>query len=343
MRPLPDWDQLTFAFSETDEVYCASGEAGQDPLWDAGRFLPFGDIPISPAAGVFGYGIGVFEGLKAHRAPDGRVLLFRDRDNARRMQHSADRLVMPPFPEDQFCEAVAALVRRNIRFLPPHGKGSFYIRPMQLGCGPQLGIRPATSFRVVMFGCPVGGYFAPGSDDAPRGLRLRVLEQGRCAAGGTGAAKAVGNYAGGLLLAQRWKQQGFDDVLYLDAQHRRYLTETSGSNVFARLRSGVLVTPPLDDQILPGITRDSVIRLARELFGLTVEERPLAIEETLADAEELFCSGTAYTVRNVEELSWRDQSRRFESTEVQHRLLEELAGIQRGQREDRFSWTRAIG
>ena len=126
----------------------------------------------------------------------------------------------------------------------------------------------------VVFGSPVGEYFA-----APEGVRLKVLEQGRVAPGGTGSAKVIGNYAGGIALAEPWTKRGFKDVLYLDARHVRYLTETSGSNVFVKLRSGALVTPPLDDQILAGVTRDSVIRICREILDQRVEERALPIEE----------------------------------------------------------------
>jgi branched-chain amino acid aminotransferase len=188
----------------------------------------------------------------------------------------------------------------------------------------------------------VGGYFGAGRDDSPTGLRLRVLDQGRCAAGGTGAAKAAGNYAGGLAIARHWKAQGYDDVLFLDARHERFMTETSGANVFVKFPGGSLVTPPLDDQILAGITRDSVLRLARERFNLSVEERPLPIQEVLDSAEEVFCTGTAYTVQSVRELVHRDRVQRYESRRLQGELLAELLGIQRGDREDPFNWVHEL-
>lgn len=338
-RPLPDWDKLTFSFSETDVVYRALGEVGREPVWQAGEYLPFGPLELPPAAAFFSYGMGIFEGLKAHMSPAGTVLLFRCEDNARRFRHSAERLAMAAFPVERFTEAVEEVVRRNLRFVPPQGKGSFYLRPMQHGIGPQLGIRPASQFWVLVFGCPVGGYFARGPNGtATKRLRLRIVEQGRSAPGGTGSAKALGNYAGGLIIMQRWKQHGFDDVLYLDAHHMRFLTETSGANVFVKLKSGGLVTPPLDDQILAGITRDSAIVLARRKLGLAVEERPISVEEVLDDGEEVFCTGTAYTVRSVEELGYRERSYRFESFEVQQVILDELLGIQRGERPDPYGW-----
>ena len=144
--------------------------------------------------------------------------------------------------------------------------------------------------------------------------------------------------AGGIALAWPWQQEGYDDVMYLDARDVKHVTETSGSNVFVRLKSGKIVTPPLDDQILAGITRDSVIRLAREVLDLEVEERPVPIEEVLDDGLEVFCCGTAWTVLNVRQLDYRDRSHKFATTEVQQALLGKLLGIQRGDEEDRFGW-----
>jgi branched-chain amino acid aminotransferase len=345
-KPLPDWNRLTFSFTETDVMYLSRGETGRDPVWDDGEFLPFGAIALSPAAAFLSYGIGVFEGLKAQRAGDGRVLLFRHRDNALRFQRSAERLLMAQFPADRFVEAVEGVVARNLRFVPPADKGSFYIRPMEHAIEPRLGLGPCAKFWVTIYGCPVGGYFASkeASKDAkgPEGVRLQVLEQGRCAAGGTGSAKVMGNYAGGITIASRWKARGFDDVLYLDARHLRFLTETSGSNVFVRLKDGSIVTPPLDDQILPGVTRDSAIRVAREILRLRVDERLIPIDEVLDQGEEIFCTGTAWTVQSVRELVHRDRSHAFSATEARRALLAEIRGIQTGERKDPFGWVSAV-
>jgi len=330
-----DWDALDFSLRETDVIYRAAGERDREPVWDPGEFLPYGPVTLSPASAFFSYGVGVFEGLKAHRAEDGRILLFRHRDNARRFQRSAERLSMPSFPAQRFTAAVEALVARNARYVPPHGKGAFYVRPLQLAVEPKLGLVPSNSFWVLIFGSPVGNYFGA---DKPSGVRLRVLEQGRVAPGGTGSAKAMGNYAGGIAIAHQWRQKGFNDVLYLDARHGDHLTETSGSNVFVRLKDGTLVTPPLDDQILAGITRDSAIRVARELLDIEVEERPITIGEALEAGAEMFATGTAWTVQSIRELVHRDRTHRFESSELQQSVLGLLQGIQSGRREDPFGW-----
>src|SRR5262249_8353182 len=162
--------------------------------------------------------------------------------------------------------------------------------PTEHAVEPKLGLGPCTQFAVTIFGSPVGDYFQKrdSTQVPPEGVRLQVLEQGRVAPGGARAANSTGNYDGGTYVAHPRKTKRFDDVLYLDARHLKHLTETSGSNVFVKLKSGALLTPPLDDQILPGVTRDSVIRVAREVLGLKVEEAPIAIDDVLSQGEEVF-------------------------------------------------------
>ena len=231
------------------------------------------------------------------------------------------------------------VVRENLRFVPPADKGSFYVRPIEHAIEPKLGLGPCTKFSLILFGSPVGDYFSGG---APTGVRLKVLEQGRSAPGGTGYSKAMGNYAGGIYIASEWKSKGYDDVLYLDAHHLQFVTETSGSNVFLKRRDGKIVTPELNDQILPGVTRDSTIHVAREILGVEVEERPLSIEELIADGEELFCTGTAWTIQNVREIVYRDQVISFPENRTCKALLEILRGIQTGMRDDPFGWIREV-
>lgn len=338
MNPLPDWDHLTFSLTETDSIYVSRGDTRRDPVWDEGEYRPFGDVEITPASPALAYGLGIFEGLKAQRTADGRILLFRVDRNAQRFRNSAERLALAPFPAERFIEACTEVVRRNARFVPPADKGSFYLRPVEWAAAPRLGLGPVEGFAVAIYGSPVGGYFAAGA--AP-GLRLLVKEQGRVAPGGTGWAKAAGNYAGGILIADQAKKKGYQDVLYLDARHVRFVTETSGSNVFLVRRDGVLVTPPLDDQILPGVTRDSTLHVARHL-GIPVEERPVSIEEVVADGVGLFCTGTAWTLARVHEITWRDRPYAFPDDSVRARLFEIVRGIQTGVREDPWGWTREV-
>lgn len=337
MPGLPDWNKIGFTLTEPDFMYVSRGDDENGLKWTPGEHVPFGDVAVSPAAAFMSYGLGIFEGLKAQRCADGRVLLFRVDRNAERFQKSAERMTLAPFPAKQFVDACVEVVRRNLRLVPPHDKGSFYLRPIEVATGLRLGLGPVHQFLVVVYGSPVGGYFG-----ADRGVRLAVLEQGRVAAGGTGAAKCMGNYAGGIKIAYEWKSKGFDDVLYLDAREAKFVSETSGSNVFVKLRGGPLVTPPLSDQILDGNTRASTIQLARDVLGIKVEERPISIDETLADAEEVFAAGTAWTLLSVGELVHRGRAHRFAATETRAALLKLLRGIQCGADEDRFGWTKEV-
>lgn len=337
-RPVPAWDTLTFALTEPDAMYTAAGDMSRDPVWTDGVIEPYGPIALAPAAAVLSYGVGIFEGLKAFRRGDGSVGLFRPEMNAARFGRSARRLMMEPFPEARFLDAVDRLVDANRRLVPPSGQGSFYIRPMQFAHEAKLGSGPCRAFTVVMYGSPVGQVRAKGDG----GLRLRVVGQARVAPGGTGGAKAIGNYAGGVLVAEPWRRAGFDDVLYVDAREGRWVTETNGANIFARLRDGRLVTPPIGDQIMPGVTRDSVIAAADRVLGLRVDERPLALDELLDDATEVFCTGTAWTVRGVREIAHRDRLTAYRSQELCARLWEIISGVQYGRCEDSFRWTRVV-
>jgi branched-chain amino acid aminotransferase len=336
-KPLPDWNTLTFAFSETDYIYRADGDTGREPVWTPGRIEPPGPIALSPAAAVLSYGVGIFEGLKAFRREDGDVQIFRPDANAARFQRSAERLSMAPYPVDAFLSAVDRLVDANRRFVPPHGLGSFYVRPMQHAVEAKLGFGACRELAVTMYGSPVGAVGAKSGS-----IRLRAVERARVAPGGTGAAKAIGNYAGGVHVASPAREQGFDDVLYLDARALTYVTETSGANFFVVNRAGQLITPPLDDQILAGVTRDSALVVAREELGLDVEERPISIDEVLAEAREAFCTGTAWTLRSVDEIAFRDRSVRIPGREVRDRLWEIIGSVQTGRRADRRGWTRLV-
>jgi branched-chain amino acid aminotransferase len=335
--PLPDWDTLTFSLTETDYIYRAEGDTRRDPVWAPGRIEPYGPIALSPAAAVLSYGVGIFEGLKAFRREDGAVQVFRPDANAARFQRSAERLSMLPFPVDRFLSAVDRLVDANRRFVPPHGKGSFYIRPMQHGVEPRLGYGTSRELAVTVYGSPVGPIGS--KTDA---IRLKAVERARVAPGGTGAAKAMGNYAGSVHVAGPARAEGFDDILYLDARELRFVTETSGANFFVVNRAGQLITPPLDDQILAGVTRDSVLTIAREELGLDVQERSVSIDEVVADAREAFCTGTAWTLRSVGEIAFRDRSVRLAGRDVRNHLWDIIGAVQTGRRADRRGWMRLV-
>jgi len=334
----PDWDTLEFRHYPTDAIYRALGAVHADPPWDPGKILP-GDTPLEllAQAAVLSYGCGIIEGLKAERTSDGRILLFRPTDHGQRFHASAERLLMLPFPVERFVWAVEEVVKANLRLVPPAGKGTFYLRPMQHAIEPMLGLRRASQFAVTIYGSPVGAF---GGGPTQRSLKLQVLRMCRAAPGGTGAAKAIGNYPGTLQHKEAVRAAGFDDVLYLDAAGKGLLQETSGANLLVLLRSGVLVSPH-EETILSGITRDSALRLA-ERHGIRIERRPVPLQEVLAEGVECFCAGTAWTLRSVSQLSVDGRSHTFARADLAQTLREQLRGIQCGAQPDPFGWTQPL-
>lgn len=357
--PIPNWDNLGFGHHATDAYYLAEGDANLaqgdaclaqgngavgGATWGPGETVA-GDRPLSlaPAAAVLSYACGIFEGLKAERTSDGRLLLFRPHDHAERFRRSAERLQLLPFPHERFLDAVRTVVRANERFVPPAGRGTFYLRPLEHGIAPMLGLGTGSRYRVVVYGSPVGDYHAPQALE--HGLRLKVLPFSRVAPGGTGAAKAMGNYPGGLVHKQQAQQQGCADVLYTlvpSGGGPPLLQETSGSNVFCWLRSGALVTPATDDTVLAGITRASVLTLAAE-WGIPVAEQALTLDEVITEGAECFCTGTAWTVRSVAELALADgRVHRCGPPTLAPKLRAALRAIQSGAEADRWGWTLSV-
>ncbi|KAL0300382.1 UNVERIFIED_CONTAM: Branched-chain amino acid aminotransferase 2, chloroplastic [Sesamum angustifolium] len=291
-----DWDNLGFKLMTTDYMYimkCSQGE-----IFSKGELQRFGNIELSPSAGVLNYGQGLFEGLKAYKKHDGNILLFRPEENAKRLRRGAKRMCMSSPTVKQFLEAVKVTVLANERWIPPPGKGAFYIRPLLIGSGAVLGIAPAPECTFLMYASPVGNYFKGGL--GPISLIVET-EMHRATPGGTGGVKTIGNY-GAVLNAQiAAKAKGFSDVLYLDSIHNTYLEEVSSSNIFL-VKGNLISTPTINGTILPGITRKSILDLARSL-GFQVEERLIRVDE-LVDADEVFCTGTAVVVSPVGSITY---------------------------------------
>ncbi|GER39616.1 branched-chain-amino-acid aminotransferase [Striga asiatica] len=251
-----DWDNLGFGIVPTDYMYvmkCSNVEA-----FSKGELQRFGNIELSPSAGILNYGQGLFEGLKAYRKSDGNILLFRPEENAQRLKMGAERMCMPAPTVEQFVEAVKATVLANERWIPPPGKGSLYIRPLLMGSGAVLGLSPAPEYTFLIYVSPVGNYFKEGL--APINLIVET-EMHRATPGGTGGVKTIGNYATVLQAQNVAKAKGYSDVLYLDSIHKKYLEEVSSCNVFV-VKGNVISTPALKGTILPGITRKSILDVA---------------------------------------------------------------------------------
>lgn len=314
--------------------------------WHSAEVVPYGPIPLDPAAAVLHYAQEIFEGLKAYRLADGGIALFRPEANAARFNASAERLAMPTLPEGLFVSAVEELVKADKDWFPTVEGGSLYLRPFMFASEAFLGVRPSKQYRFLVIASPAGNYFKSG---APA-VSLWVSDYSRAAPGGTGAAKCGGNYAASLVPTAEAFARGHDQVLFLDAVERQWIEELGGMNLFFVMADGSLVTPPLGGTILPGITRESLIKLARE-EGLTVREERYSLAQWQADATsgaltETFACGTAAVVTPVGKVTSSTDSFVIGSGgpgQITQKLRARLVAIQRGEAADPHGWVHRIG
>lgn len=336
----PDWPEPeALAFGQYLAPYLVHAGHGVDTGWGTPTVNSRNATPLAVATGGLQYGLSVFEGLKAYRAPDGTAHLFRPRDHARRLQASARRLGMPEPPEELFMTLCQLAVQVHARFLPPHGRGSLYLRPTLYAEEEVLGLRPATHHRLAIV-------VTPCCDPPLKALRLWAEpEMIRAAAGGLGAAKTGANYAAGLGGLLRAKELGYDDVVWCDARTHTQLGEAGTMNVFVQIGEELL-TPPLDGTILAGITRDSLVRLLRA-EGIAVSEQTVTLDD-LAHAQmagqlgTAFGVGTAARLARIAEIS--DGTRRllFPDTGLAARLCATLKQVQEGATHALREWRVAV-
>lgn len=331
-----DWNHLGFGLLPTDYMYTMT--CSKEENFQQGQLSRYGNIELSPCAGVLNYGQGLFEGTKAYRREDGRVFLFRPDQNAIRMQIGAKRMCMASPSVDQFVHAVKQTALANRRWIPPAGKGSLYLRALLIGSGPVLGLAPSPEYTFLLFASPVGNYFKEGT--AP--LNLFVEDEfHRATRGGAGGIKSITNYAPVLKAMNRAKSRGFSDVLYLDSLNQRNIEEVSSCNIFI-IKGNNVITPKPNGTILEGVTRKSMIDIANDL-GYQVEERFVPVEE-LFDADEVFCTGTAVGVAPVGSITYKDNRIEYKIKDdlVSKKLHARLSGIQGGKIEDTRGWIMEI-
>ncbi|KAK2437129.1 putative branched-chain-amino-acid aminotransferase [Trifolium repens] len=332
-QPDINWEGLGFSLIPTDYMYimkCAKGEK-----FSQGTLMRYGSIELSPSAGILNYGQGIFEGLKAYRTEDGRILLFRPEENALRMKVGADRLCMPSPSVEQFVDAVKQTVIANKRWVPPPGKGTLYLRPLLMGTGAALGVAPSPEYTFLIYCSPVGNYHKGGP------LNLKVEDKfyrSIAGSGGTGGIKSVTNYAPVYTSTTEAKANGFSDVLFLDSATGKYIEEATACNIFV-VKENVIFTPAIDGAILPGITRKTIIDIAIDL-GYKVMERSISVEEMM-NADEVFCTGTAVVVTSVASVTYKETRAEYKtgSETFSEKLRGILVGIQTGCLEDKKSWT----
>jgi branched-chain amino acid aminotransferase len=314
--------------------------------WYDARIEPRAPIPMDPAAAVLHYAQEIFEGLKAYRAKDGSATMFRPLENARRFQQSAERLAMPSLPEELFLEACDLLVKTDREWIPDGDGSSLYIRPFMFANEVFLGVKPSSDYLFIVIASSVGSYF---KTDAPAVSLWVSQEFTRAAPGGTGAAKCGGNYASSLLAQAEATRNGCDQVVFLDAVEQKWVEELGGMNIFFVFDDGSMVTPPLGGTILPGITRSSLLTLAKDM-GIKVREDRYSIDQWRADSRsgrlrEAFACGTAAVVTPIGTVRSKDGEFKIGNggpgTQTED-LKSALVGIQRGHAADKYGWIHKV-
>lgn len=334
-----DFNDIPFGKIYTDHMFMADFRKGD---WGNLRVVPYGNILVSPATPAIHYGQSIFEGLKAYSNEEKQALVFRPLDNWRRMNISAERMCMPYLPEDVFMEGIQMLIELDRDWIPTTEGSSLYIRPFMFSSDEYIGIRPSLDFTFMIINSPVGPYYS-----TPVKVRIETHFT-RASEGGTGYAKAGGNYGGSLYPAKIAQEQGYHQLIWTDSREHKYVEESGTMNLMF-VFGDTLVTPSLGDSILSGITRNSVITLARH-WGMKVEERKVSVKELIDGLEsglvkEAFGAGTAATIAHIELIGYEGKdfylppvlTRKFSN-----RVFNELDAIKRGLKPDPFGWIHAI-
>jgi branched-chain amino acid aminotransferase len=334
-----DWTNLGFGYYKTDKRFVSNFKDGK---WDEGTLVEDENIVLNESAGVLQYAQTCFEGMKAYTTEDGKVVVFRPDMNAQRMYETAQRLEMPPFPQDKFIDAVCEVVKANLKYVPPYGTGaSLYIRPYMFGSAPVMGVKPSAQYQFRIFASPVGPYFKGGA----KPITLRVSDFDRAAPRGTGHVKAGLNYAMSLHAIVTAHKEGYDENLYPDALTRTKVEETGGANFFFVTKDNKIVTPK-SSTILPSITRRSLMYVAKEYLGLETEEREILLSE-LPEFKECGLCGTAAVISPVGKIVDHSKEIKFPSGmekmgEISQKLYDTLTGIQSGRLKAPEGWIKVI-
>ncbi len=339
LKEKPAVEDLVFGTNFTDHMFLMDYETGKG--WYNPRIVPFGPLPIMPAAKCLHYSQEVFEGLKAYRSPSNEILLFRPKDNMRRLNLSSQRMCIPEIDEDFALKAIKKLVNVERDWIPSEAGTSLYIRPFIFANDNALGVHASHHFIFAIILCPVGAYYPEGLN--PVSIYVES-EDVRAVKGGTGMAKTGGNYAASLRAGERAESKGFTQVLWLDAVHRKYVEEVGAMNVMFKVGDRIL-TPDLNGSVLDGITRRSSIALLKS-WGFVVEERRIDIEELFDAAkagvlEEAWGCGTAAVISPIGSLTWEDTEVDINGGAIgslTQKLYQGLTDIQWGREEDPFDW-----
>lgn len=330
-----DFSNLTFGANFSDHVFIADYKNGE---WKNFRIEPFGPVSISPSAMALHYGQAIFEGMKATKALDGKPYLFRPEQHAKRLNRSAERLCMPSLPEQIFIDGLQALISLDQAWIPNIQGSSLYVRPFMFATDPFLGVRPANEYTFMIITCPVGPYYANPVKLLAETTYVRAVK------GGTGEAKAAGNYAGSLLPTKLAQEKGYDQVMWLDGVHFEEIQEVGTMNLMFVI-DGKVITPKTDGAILKGITRDTILHIMAYM-NIPFDERVITISEVLeaqanGSLREIFGVGTAALVVPIKELTYKDQTILVESptaSSIGSILKKEIEDLRAGAAPDKNGW-----
>ncbi len=335
-----DFSNLPFGKHFSDHMFMADYRDGD---WHDCRIVPFGNFEVHPALSALHYGQAVFEGLKAELDTDGNPIVFRPLQNLNRLNLSAERMAMPDVPEALYLNAIDKLLTLDKNWIPTAVNSSLYIRPYMFATEEYVGIKPAEHFRLIIFTGPSGIYYS-------QPVKVFIHDKYvRAFPGGTGFAKCSGNYGAAMMPVREIRKMGYDQILWLDGIHHRYLQEIGTMNVFVII-DGVIITPALDlGTILNGITRDSIIQLA-ENEGYVVQERDVSVEEIInayheGTLEDMFGTGTAAVVSHIGEFHYKGENYDLppiETREISQKLKARLMAIKSGKAEDIFGWIHTV-
>ncbi len=334
-----DFNNIPFGRIFSDHMFIADYSDGE---WKNPHIRPYGNLDLSPANSAIHYGQSIFEGMKAFKSEDGRVLLFRPYENFVRFNKSAERMCMPTVSEELFIEGLRTIIDLDRDWVPPQEGEALYVRPFMFAMDDYIGIKPSDTYKFMIFTCPVGAYYADP-------VRVKIEEHyTRAVKGGVGYAKAAGNYAASLYPSKLAREQGFHQLIWTDGQEHKFIEESGTMNVMFMI-DGVLRTAPTGETILKGVTRDSVLTILRD-WGMKVEESPMTVAELVSALEtgkvtEAFGTGTAATIAPISAIGHKDEVFDLnynKDTAMSTKILNELEAIKRGQIEDRFDWNMAI-
>ncbi|MES2628236.1 MAG: branched-chain amino acid aminotransferase [Bacteroidota bacterium] len=330
-----DFSNLPFGKVFADHIFEMDYKDGQ---WTSPKIRPYGPINLSPAASALHYGQSIFEGMKAYRRPDGEVVMFRPEANFNRMNQSADRMCMPHVNKELFFEGLRQLLTIDSSWIPFGEESSLYIRPVMFATDDFIGVRPSDTYKFLVFTCPVSGYYTK-----PVRVRIETVYSRACE-GGVGRAKAAGNYAAALFPARQAQKVGYDQLVWTDARDHKFIEESGTMNIMFVINN-VLYTPALSGSILPGITRDSVLRLARD-WGMEVEETNVAVDFVInslknGELQEAFGVGTAATIAHIDTIGYSGTDYKIppiETREFSNKVSAYLQDLRMGRKPDQYNW-----